>query len=156
MIIVYHCFGGTHSSVVAAYIHLGRLPTQRLPEKKELITLPYFDSIPSEKIGTPFFAGFDEKGNRVFILGTGSCRETALRSLSDFLPVYGLSLSEVLFVHAGANLDFIIKLGGFLSRRLKIKTLGRLLIIWGIRRRYPLFLRQVKETRAAVQSLYRL
>jgi hypothetical protein len=31
MKIIYHCYGGTHSSVIAAAIHLGLLPEDRVP-----------------------------------------------------------------------------------------------------------------------------
>ena len=45
MIIIYRCYGGTHSSVMAASIHLELLPGDRKPAGKELLALPYFDRI---------------------------------------------------------------------------------------------------------------
>ena len=43
MKIIYHCFGGSHSSVSAAALHLGLLDRQRTPTEEELVRIPYYD-----------------------------------------------------------------------------------------------------------------
>ena len=42
MYIVYRDVGGTHSTVVAAAIHLNRLPMQEVPSRDEILNLPLF------------------------------------------------------------------------------------------------------------------
>ncbi|HEX3010797.1 MAG TPA: DUF3189 family protein, partial [Syntrophomonadaceae bacterium] len=39
MKIIYHCFGGSHSSVTAAAIHLGLIEKHRPPSMEELMSL---------------------------------------------------------------------------------------------------------------------
>ena len=43
MKIIYSCYGGTHSSPIAAAIHLGRLPDDRIPSPEELMKTDYYD-----------------------------------------------------------------------------------------------------------------
>lgn len=75
MVIIYSCFGSAHSSVLAAAIHTNMLPVDRIPETGEIINLPYYDKTPSDLIGTPFYFGKDERGNFIYILGTGKARQ---------------------------------------------------------------------------------
>jgi hypothetical protein len=35
MVIIYNCYGGTHSSILASAIHLKKLPIDRIPSKQE-------------------------------------------------------------------------------------------------------------------------
>ena len=57
MIIIYRCYGGTHSSVMAASIHLELLPGDRKPAGKELLALPYFDRQNGADFGKIFYMG---------------------------------------------------------------------------------------------------
>ena len=50
-IVIYHCFGGTHSSIIAANLHLGRLPWQNNVSASQLFSLPYFDQLDSKQAG---------------------------------------------------------------------------------------------------------
>ena len=51
MKVIYSCYGGAHSSPVAAAIHLGKLPEERVPDAEALLQLPRFDRVDSEKHG---------------------------------------------------------------------------------------------------------
>ncbi|HWJ02080.1 MAG TPA: DUF3189 family protein, partial [Verrucomicrobiae bacterium] len=44
MKIIYNCYGGSHSSVTAAAIHLGLVDCGKVPCARELWKLPYYDS----------------------------------------------------------------------------------------------------------------
>jgi hypothetical protein len=41
MKIIYCCYGGSHSSVTAAAIHLDMLPLTRKPTSAELLSIPF-------------------------------------------------------------------------------------------------------------------
>jgi len=75
MRIFYCCYGSTHSSVVAASIHLGLLPIERIPTSNEIKRLPYYDKIETSEIGTPFYMGKDEFNSEIFILGMANHRK---------------------------------------------------------------------------------
>ena len=65
MHVIYYCYGSAHSSVISAAIHLGRLPSDRVPTQEEMMRLTDFDRTESWQIGTLFFKGHDEFDNPV-------------------------------------------------------------------------------------------
>lgn len=143
-IVVYHCFGGTHSSIIAANLHLGRLPWQVLPQRDELLALPHFDKLGSDAQGLVIPQGKDEGENLVCTVSRrseGRLLENILSSYSHLLGV------ELLVVDALAPLGSLARVGGFLSRRWGVISLGRVLLLGDCLRVYPRFLDLVGETR---------
>lgn len=69
MKVIYHCYGGSHSSVVAAALHLKWLDPTRLPDPLDLIHLPYFDKTQDSDFGRIHYMGTDESGHDIYILG---------------------------------------------------------------------------------------
>lgn len=148
MKIVYYCYGGAHSSVIAASIHVGMLPIDRIPTPKEILTIPYFDITPNDKIGLPLYMGIDSWGNEVYCMGWGIYKD-------DILSLILLLTNEdnqfifdhTIFIDALPVADRLIKLGGFLSRRLGLVAIGRPFIMEGIQRRYFEFVRLVNTVK---------
>lgn len=147
MKIIYYCFGGAHSSVIASSIHVGILPNSRIPNTEEILAVPYFDITPNNKMGFPLYMGIDSWGNEVYCMGWGIYREDILSLLlllthsnKEFI------FNQVIFVYALPIADRFIRLGGFLSRRLGL-LLGRPLIIKGIQRKYFEFVKLVKKVK---------
>ncbi|MEW6183660.1 MAG: DUF3189 family protein [Bacillota bacterium] len=148
MHIVYHCFGGTHSSVIAAALHTGLLYEKRPPDEKSSFTLPYFDTQDGRDRGKLYFYGIDECGNRVYIIGRG--RDTEALQL-----VFGEQIENGLravIVNTLPCFPFILKVGGFISRRLKRPRLGRPLVFAGIRRGYPFVKDLVYQVKTEVRE----
>ena len=138
MKVIYHCFGGTHTSVVAAAIHLGWLPRHRPPRPEELLATPLFDRRTSDSWGEVVDVGQDRRGHRVYVLGRGPQGRATIGGLLS-----GLTLSddkglgdEVLLVDTLPAANWLLRLGGYLSRRVGLVSLGRALVIWGTRRAY--------------------
>jgi xylulokinase len=107
MKIIYHCYGGSHSSVLAAAIHTGRLNPERLPTGEELMALPYFT-----QSGTPYF----DTETRGAILGLrfSTKRSDILRALLegiafemrlnlDILDRSDIRISELVATGGGAR-----------------------------------------------------
>jgi hypothetical protein len=69
MKIIYHCFGGSHSSVTAAALHLGMLDKTRIPTREQLMDVPYYDKTSDEDFGSIRYMGTDEFGHDVYVLG---------------------------------------------------------------------------------------
>ena len=67
-LLFYYCFGGTHSSPVAAALHLGLL--SQAPSLAEIQSIPHFDRLPHKQVGTPLFWGRDVEGKLVCTIGT--------------------------------------------------------------------------------------
>lgn len=144
--VVYHCFGGAHTSVVAAAIHLGLLPTR--PSWHEVAAFPLFDRTPTRDRGWPLYLGTDERGRRVYAMGRGrDGRSTALvlDGLLRALHLDGRLVNHDTLVCAGP----LTKLGGYLSRRLGLVRPGRTLAAVGVTRDIPRLLRVVEQARAS-------
>lgn len=133
MIIIYHCYGGTHSSVMAASLHLGLLPQDKKPTGKELLALPYFDQQSGADFGKIFYMGKDERGHEIFIMGCKNAGYIVERALINFCRIKGINPNDILIVDTVPCLNILMRAGGFISRGLHLVTLGRLFLIPGCR-----------------------
>ena len=148
MIIIFQCFGGTHTSVTAASIYLGKLPRSRIPRLEELLDLPHFDRVENADIGTLNYLGRDRLGNRVFALGSGRWGAAIRELLPPLLQLYGPKVPALALIDCSSAVTWPVRLGGFLSRRLHCIDPGRPLVGWGILRNYRRLLQLVEHFEA--------
>lgn len=153
MKVFYYCYGSAHSSVVAAAIHLGYLPTDRVPSDIEFINLPYYDKTKSSEIGTPFFMGYDNCRNEIFIIGMGRERNLVRKTIISFLKHNKKDIGDILMVNTLRNVNIKTKIGGFLSRGLGLVPLGRPLTIRGIQEKYLDFVDMVDGVKVKLRDL---
>ncbi len=139
MKLIYHCFGGTHSSVLCAAIHLGIIPDHQLPGYQDLIDLPYYDKVYSSQVGTIFHMGRDDQGRDIYILGCRNCGPMVEKITGEMNQLLGIDQNEVVMVDTTPCLNIIIKIGGYLSRRLGLTGTGRFLLHRGICLAFPKF-----------------
>lgn len=152
MIIIYYCYGGTHSSVITAAIHTNKLPKDKIPKKYEFINLPYFDKIESQLIGTPFFYGYDNYQNEIYILGMGKAKPININTISSLIEIENIPDGKVIMINTLKFVNFYVRIGGFLSRRLKIVNPGRQLVIYGLKKNYHQFVEVVKRTKSKIDN----
>ena len=154
MKVVYHCFGGTHTSAVAAAIHLGRLPRDRIPRPDELLQLPLFDRVPPSGWGQLTELGQDRAGHRVFVMGRGPGGAATVRALlSGFRLAGGPAANDgLLLVDTLRAANWWMRIGGYLSRRMGLVRLGRPLVIWGTQKAYPQLVRLVQQVEQGLTS----
>ncbi|NLW07900.1 MAG: DUF3189 family protein [Clostridia bacterium] len=145
MIIIYHCFGGTHSSVTAAAIHLGLLPRDRLPTAAEFRALPYFDARRKGEEGEIRFMGRDSAGNNIYTVGKKNLGTRFEALFYDLAVALGVPQQEILLLNTSPLVNHAMKLGGFISRRLGLVSVGRPLVVWGTRRAYFNLVRFVND-----------
>jgi hypothetical protein len=149
--IVYHCYGGAHSSVAAAAIHLGELSPEKTPTEKELLELTLFDRQTKEGHGQLHFFGVDEWGNQIYSVGcrnAGQSFETVLKGVSDLLEIG----EELVFVDTLHCVNIKMRVGGYISRRLGFISLGRPIVVRGTQEAYPQLLQLVKQIKADVSA----
>lgn len=135
MKVIYHCFGGSHSSVTAAAVHLGMLPTHRLPTVEELMQLPYFDKTGDDDFGLIKLMGTDEFGNQVYVLGKKAMGERFSRVLQGMAEIMGVE-QDLIVVNTMVYVNWIMMVGGYLSRRMGLPAVGRPLVTMGTRRAF--------------------
>ena len=149
--VIYTCYGGTHSSPVAAAIHLGRLPRDRVPAREELLSIPGFDRATGDGRGRLSPVGTDRWGNFVYVLPRGSIPLPAVRRLiAGTLAMCGRADMPLVIVDALVCLNWPMRVGGFLSRRLGLVFVGRPLVTWGTQRAYRCLVALVERVEAAL------
>jgi hypothetical protein len=138
--------------VVAAAIHCGLLPCERLPAYQEFAALPYYDRTRPEFIGTPYLMGRDEHGNEVYFMGLWDQRDKLIAAAGELLASAGVAPSAYHFQNAFPLITFSTKVGGLLSKRYRLTALGRRITVWGIKRRYPSFIAMVQAVKKRVMA----
>ncbi len=152
MKIIYHCYGGAHSSVTAAALHLGYLPEDRIPDYNEIIHLPLFDKQSQNDHGKFFLMGIDNEGNEVYVVGCRGLGDTLDSIIRSIESISGINKNETVLVNTLSAVNFEMRVGGFTSRKLKIVFLGRPLVLYGTRKNYTKFLKLVKDTKENIRQ----
>ncbi|QGT99837.1 hypothetical protein SYNTR_1244 [Candidatus Syntrophocurvum alkaliphilum] len=151
MKIIYHCFGGAHSSVVAASIHLGLLQKHRPPTAEELMSIPYYDKTNNNHFGTIRFMGIDEYGNDIYVLGKKSLGDRFSNILMGIAEILGVK-NNILTINTMNNINVIMKIGGFMSRRLGWVSIGRPIVIKGTQSSFFDIVRVVDQIKLKVMT----
>ncbi|MGE5371415.1 MAG: DUF3189 family protein [Solirubrobacterales bacterium] len=149
--IIYHCYGGSHSSVTAAAIHLGMLSPWEIPRVEDFLAVPFFDKTSSSDFGTIKFMGRDRNGNDVFVLSKknfGQRTKTVLGGLAALMN----RTDQVVLVDTFPLIGPDVMLGGFVSRRLQLPQIGRPILFWGMRRCYHRLAGAVLRTKAKLKE----
>ena len=147
--IIYHCYGGAHSSVTAAAIHLGKLKPHIIPSEKELMGLSLFDRQTQEGHGQVHFFGFDKAGNQIYSVGCrniGASLEKIMQNVANLLKVE----DELFFIDTLHCVNIKMRVGGYISRRLGIIKYGRPLVLEGTQDAYPKLVELVKRVQKVV------
>ena len=92
-----------------------------------------------------------ERGNNVYIAALGPGRQATLSALKLMLQECGVSELNSLIVNALSCVNLEVRVGGFLSRRLGLVSIGRPMCARGIIRHFKCFVSLVAEARAACQ-----
>lgn len=148
--IVYCCYGGTHSSPVAAAIHLGWLPRDRVPTRDELMAVPFFDRMTSADRGRVMLAGVDALGREVFVLGRGAEARGIPAAVASGWALAGGAADGLVFVDTLRCVNWFMRIGGFLSRGAGWTRVGRPIVLYGTQRAYKALLRLVEKVEREV------
>ncbi|WP_438445401.1 DUF3189 family protein [Gorillibacterium sp. sgz5001074] len=157
MIYIYNDFGGTHTSVMAASYHLGRLDESREPTEEEILGVPYFNELEYQDRGQLIFHGEDSEGHRVYTMARGRSKilVPGLCNLIRTLQETGELQTRIVLSNTSPTVPLPMTIGGFLSRMLRIHLLGVPLLLMGAKMTYPRIIRLVhrtKETARAAKS----
>lgn len=151
MKIIYHCYGGSHSSVTAAGIHLGLLPMDSIPNRVQLEAVPYFDEQVNSDHGNLRFMGIDEFGNEIYVIGRRNAFREFQRLVAGFSEALEFS-GEVCLYNCMPYVNWKMVLGGFTSRRLGWVTIGRPIVVEGVRFSYLKIVSLVQNVKVQVAS----
>lgn len=138
MIIIYNCYGGTHSSILTSSVHLNILPNNDIPTKEKILELKYFNKLTYKDMGKLILHGVDNEGNKVYSLGRGTSKAIipALRNLSKELSSMNDNSDSFIYVNTSPTVPLSMTFGGFFSRGLKLDFLGVPLLVRGAKKSY--------------------
>jgi len=148
MIIIYNCYGGTHSSILASAIHLKKLPKDRIPSSEEILALEYFNKLTYKDMGRLIFQGTDPEGNRIYTIGRGTSKALVPAMINLALELSkdkGIS-EKYLFINCSPTVHPLMTVGGFFSRGLHIDPIGVPLLVNGVRLTYYNITKLVEKT----------
>ncbi|WP_157872773.1 DUF3189 family protein [Desulfoscipio gibsoniae] len=129
--IIYHCFGGTHSSVTAAAFHLGMLPSDRTPRAEDLQAIPFFDTRDSRDHGNIALMGIDGQGNEIYFVGQRGSPQILENIIHGLARQFDIPPQDYKLVNVMYKVNLSMRLGGYMSRRFKWIYPGRPLVTWG-------------------------
>ncbi|QZY55364.1 DUF3189 family protein [Crassaminicella profunda] len=150
MYIIYHDVGGTHSTVVAANIHLRRLPMDHIPTQSEIISIPLFDQLEKKDIGRLIYHGNDEYNHAVYTLSRKNASHLIVNTLETVLSMINKDKKEILCVDTSPTVNFLMRIGGGSSRRLGLISFGRPIVAYGTIKAYPKIMDLVKKTKLKI------
>jgi hypothetical protein len=154
MIFIYNCFGGTHSSSLAAAVHLGKLPTNRRPTTEEILGIEYFNKLTYKDMGKIIYRGTDEEGNKVYSIGRGTSKILipCLENLINLLHTECDFNEKIVFSNMSPTVPFAMTMGGFFSRGLHIHFIGVPLLVVGAKQAYSKVITLVNKTKEKAKS----
>jgi len=150
MKIIYHCYGGAHSSVTAASIHLGLLPMDYIPDRHMFWRIPLYDRQDVDEHGHIFFMGVDEYGNEVYLTARRSWPVVLEKVFEGLAGIFNIPKEDYLFVNVMEKVNLTMKFGGFISRRWGFIKLGRPIVTLGTQAAYFRVVELVREIKSRV------
>jgi hypothetical protein len=152
MKVIYHCYGGAHSSVTAAAVHLGLLPEDRIPAREMFCKLPLYDRQEADEHGHIFFMGIDGAGNEIYLAARRS-RPVVLESVFEGLAgIFNVHPEDYLLVNVMHKVNWVMKLGGYLSRRWGVVRLGRPIVTLGTQMAYFRVVELVRQVKSRLEG----
>lgn len=155
MHIIYHCFGGTHTSVIASYIHIGVLPLETVPSKEVIEGIPLYDKLNGQNdTGHIVLIGKDEFNNNIYSLGVKNGKKLIEPALKDFYYHLFNTNNGLLIIDTSSATNWIMKVGGFTSIALKMPIIGRPLVTYGVKLAYKNIVQIVKNVKSQEKAEY--
>ena len=149
MKIIYHCYGGTHSSVLAAALDTGILNMHKPLTWQDLFACPYFDTVDKRDTGKINYMGENASGDDVYTMGCKNAGFIVENVVKELGKVTQLDTSELIMVNTIPCLNNLMRLGGLLSRQLGLITAGRFFLFHGSQLAYP----KIKQTVLQVNKM---
>lgn len=146
MKIFYLCPTGLHLALVAAGVHLGRLPVSITPDEEDIIRFSGEYRRSGYVLGSPVFVGRDGMGNDVYTVGVAAEHIMMKKTVEDLLEsVYRMNTREYLVVDTAGLANGWVKLGSFLSMRFNLAWAGEKICAYGIRKSYQDIVNSVEK-----------
>lgn len=154
MIYIYNCYGGTHSSVLAAAYHLKKLDDTRQPTTEEILGAQNFNKLVYQDRGKFYLHGIDDEGNRVYTVGRGRSKILipGLYNLIHMLQEENRLNERIILSNCSPTVPLPMTFGGLFSRWLKIDFIGVPLLVIGAKQAYKDIVQLVQTTKEKARN----
>ncbi|WP_026884496.1 DUF3189 family protein [Clostridium akagii] len=152
MIVIYHDVGGAHSAATAANIHINKLPMDRIPSKNELLSLPTFDKIKKEQLGHLIYIGEDETKTKIYTLARQYVPNLVIPAIADMYCIFHGSTDQLFMADTKPAVNFLMKIGGYTSRKLNWVRFGRPIVTKGTQDAYMDIVNIVKGVKSNIKK----
>lgn len=154
MIFIYNCYGGTHSSSLAAAVHLNKLPLDRIPTREEILGTDYFNKLTYKDMGKVLYRGTDSDGNKVFTIGRGTSKVLipCIENIINLLHNESGLTEKIILSNMSPTVPPAMTIGGFFSRGLGIDFIGVPCLVKGAQQAYKKVIEFVNTTKEAAKN----
>ena len=147
-LIIYHCYGGAHSSVTAAAVHAGLLPREKIPSRLDLVSLPCFDAQKAWDHGLLQYMGKGKDGSLIYSVGFEAASGPVIKAVKNLFSLGKADAGKVIYVETRPTINNLMIIGGITSRLLGLTFIGRPLVTWGTQLAFKQIVSLVEETEA--------
>jgi hypothetical protein len=157
MIYIYNDYGGTHTTSLAAAYHLRQLPqSEQKLTKDEILNVKFSNKLTKEDFGKLISHGVDQDGNSVYTIGRKRNKYVvpALKDLSLLLEGKFHFDEKIVFSNTSPTVPLAMSIGGFLSRGLKIDSIGIPFLVIGAKQCCDKIYRLVENTKEVGRTTY--
>lgn len=106
-----------------------------MPTGGEIRAVELFDQLRSDHRGQVMFLGWIN-GNGIYVCGRGRDKRGIVKAVKSGAALAGGNLDELLFVDTLPAVNWLMRIGGFLSRRLGLVAIGRPLVVKGTQKAF--------------------
>ncbi|MDD4493471.1 MAG: DUF3189 family protein [Eubacteriales bacterium] len=155
MIYIYNCFGGTHSSSLAAAVHLKQINPEKPLSNEDIFSIDYFDRLGKEDMGKFIYRGTDEDGNKVYTFGRGSS-DVLIPAIGNFVNLLSIECglkAKIIISNLSPTVNFFMTVGGTISRFMKLPFLGRPFLAAGAKKAVINIKNVVEMTRRTAENM---
>ena len=150
VIYIYNDYGGTHTTSLAAAYHLKQLPqSERKLTSEEILNVKYFNKLTNEDFGKIIFHGTDDEGNSVYTIGRKRNKLVVPALIELIILLQGKFHfdEKIVLSNTSPTVPFVMSMGGFFSRGLKIDFIGVPLLVKGAKQCCDNIYRLVENTK---------
>jgi hypothetical protein len=125
-------------AIVAAYIHLHKLPDERTPSINEILAISEYDRFRSGDCGVPYFIG-ETLNSQIYVIHFESNISLALQTIRNILSERGVDFSKWHFKSVSQSKgihNILIRMGEHFSQMKITRSLGKYITAIGIQKEY--------------------
>lgn len=154
MIYIYSCYAGTHTSSIAAAVHLKMVQTDRIPSKDEILNIQYFNKLERKDMGRLIYRGTDDEGNKVYTVGRGTAH-ILLPCIEDLIKILHNECGfneKIIISNMIPSVTLTMSIGGICSRVLRLSFIGVPFLVIGAKQGFNKIVDIVKNAKEAAKE----